>query len=66
VDADHMLIVKKFEEKVNNSMKQTKERHLAKKILNIYRGSISKVFIVKDYFQTKMCHKKISLRTLVF
>jgi hypothetical protein len=47
--ADHMLIVKKFEE-VNNSMKQTKERHLANKIVNISRGSISKVFIVKDYF----------------
>jgi hypothetical protein len=46
-----MLIVKKFVEEVNNSMKQTKERHFAKKILNISRGSLSKVFIVKDYFQ---------------
>jgi len=42
LDVDHMLIVKKFEKEVNNSIKQTKERHLTKKILNISRRSISK------------------------
>jgi hypothetical protein len=31
VDVDYMFIAKKFEKKMNSSMKQTEERHLAKK-----------------------------------
>jgi hypothetical protein len=46
-----MLITKKFEEEVNNSMKQTKEIQLAKRRLNISRGSTSKKIVVKDSFQ---------------
>jgi hypothetical protein len=45
MDVDHMFIVKEFEKEMNNLMKQTKERHLAKEILNISRGSISKFLL---------------------
>jgi hypothetical protein len=31
VDVDHMFIAKKFVKEMNNLVKQTKERHLAKK-----------------------------------
>jgi hypothetical protein len=36
MDAYHILIVKKFEEKMNSSLKQTKEKQLTKKTTNIY------------------------------
>jgi hypothetical protein len=42
LDANHIVIAKRFEEKMNGLLKQTKERKIAKKITNISRGSISK------------------------
>lgn len=45
-----MFIIKKFEEKVNNLVIQTKKRYLAKKILNITKRSISKKITMKDSF----------------
>ncbi len=51
MNAYHKFIAKKFEKEVNNLMKQMEERHPAKKEVNITIRSISKTFIVKDFFQ---------------
>jgi hypothetical protein len=50
VDANHMFIANKFEEEVINLVKQIKERHLAKRKVNITNRSISKKFTMKDSF----------------
>ncbi len=50
MDANHVFIANKFEEEVINLVKQIKERHLAKRKVNITKRSISKKFTMKDAF----------------
>jgi hypothetical protein len=51
VDANHMLIAKKFKEEVNNLLKEKEKRQPSKKITNLSSGSISNFFHVKDFFK---------------
>ncbi len=53
-----MFIGNKFEEEVINLVKQTEERHLAKRKVNITKQSISKYFTMKDSFQKGVPQKE--------
>jgi hypothetical protein len=55
VDANHMLITKKFEEKVNNLVIQTKEMHPEKEEVNITRRLISKKITMMDSLPKEKC-----------
>jgi hypothetical protein len=57
VDVVHMFIAKKFEKKMNNLVKQTKEIHLPKKG-NIIRRSIFKFFYCEGFFTKKNVPQK--------
>jgi hypothetical protein len=48
-DANHTIIVKKFEEEVNGPLKRTFEKQLAKKILNVL-GNALLIFLLR-FFQ---------------
>jgi len=50
VDVNHIVVVKRFE-KVNNSLKQTKENNLQKNMYIYLEGQISEKIVMKDYFQ---------------
>lgn len=50
MDVNHIVVVKRFE-KVNNSLKQTKENNLQKNMYIYLESQISEKFVMKDYFQ---------------
>jgi hypothetical protein len=54
-----MFIANKFEEEVINLVKQIKERHLAKRKINITKRTISKKITMKDYFQKGVPQKDL-------
>ncbi len=58
MDADHIVIAKRFEEKMNGLLKKTKERKIAKKITNISRGSISKKKCCEGFLPKGRCATK--------
>jgi hypothetical protein len=51
VDVDHSFIAQVFEEEVNNLLRSTEEKPPSKKKLNPSRGSIFKLFSIKDTFK---------------
>lgn len=53
-----MFIAKKFVKEMNNLVKQTKERHLAKKKRNIARRSIFKFFYCEGFLTKKNVPQK--------
>jgi len=64
LDADHIVIAKRFEEKMNGLLKKTKERKIAKKITNISRGSISKKKCCEGFLPKGGCATKKNLEDL--
>jgi hypothetical protein len=51
VDANHALIVQKFEEEINGSMKGIFEKQPTNKRPNVLKSLISKFVVVKDPFK---------------
>jgi hypothetical protein len=51
VDPNHSIIVKKFEEEINNKIIGSVERQLAKKRPNVPTSAISVFFVVKEPFK---------------
>ncbi len=51
VDVDHFIIVKKFEEKINNDIIGNVEKWLAKKRSNVLTTAIFVFFVVKEPFK---------------
>jgi hypothetical protein len=66
MDAYHILIVRKFEEKMNSSLEKQRKNNLQKKqqIYVIYGGSISKTFVMKDFFRKENVPHKEFLENL--
>jgi hypothetical protein len=65
-DANHTLIVKKFEKEVNGPLKRTFEKQLAKKMLNVLGNVLLNFFLLKIFSKMMMCNKKIFCKTLGF
>jgi hypothetical protein len=57
VDANHMLIAKKFEKKVNSLLKEKEKRQPLKKRTNLSSGSISN-FSYEGFLQKGGCATK--------
>ncbi len=51
VDVNHVVLYKKFEDVVNNFLKGSVERQLAKKCPSIYGSSISNLFVAKNPYK---------------
>ncbi len=59
VDVDHSIIVKKFEEVINNEIIGSVEKQPTKKRPNVPRSAISVFFCYKKTFQKGWCVAKI-------
>jgi hypothetical protein len=66
VDADHFIIVKKFEKEVNNEIIRNVERQLAKKRPNVPISAIFVFFAIKEPFKKMMCKKNTFCKTFTF
>jgi len=66
VDADHFIIVKKFEKEVNNEIIRNVERQLAKKRPNVTISAIFVFFAIKEPFKKMMCKKNTFCKTFTF
>jgi hypothetical protein len=65
-DANHILIVKNIEKKVNGPLKRTFEKQLAKKMLNVLSNALLVFLLLKILSKMMMCSKKIFCKTLGF
>jgi hypothetical protein len=58
LDADHLVIYKRFQKEINNEGKENVERQFANKRFLIFSFSISEIFASKDPFKMMMWNKK--------
>jgi ribosome-binding factor A len=58
LNANHSLIAKKVEEELNSLLKGNMEKELRKKRLNVFRTTITNVFVTKDPFKKDEVQQK--------
>ncbi len=64
VDANHVILEKRFKEEVNSPLRDVLERQPAKKRPNVYNSIISQVFGAKDHFKKDVVQQKQILQDI--